>query len=323
MNRRDLHEVAQERPSAWDHGFAPVPLFWHGYEDPKQAGKAPMHARWPARALRGDFAHASPSALLANTGIVAAPGTTCFTDRDLDVPAIAETVEAIERHHLGATITRRRANSSRSACAYRSDPDDPPGNREIKGPHGRIEILGERRQLASFGIHPSGVPILWPLGGPLDFPRHLLPVVSQRQMAAYLAEIAPILGANAPRHGDAVQHSGPTAEWQDTNLARLASAVMAIPVEGLSRSDWIRIGGSIYVATGGSESGLRLWDQWSAQSEHYDAEALQARWSGLGKGMTAGTVYFLARAQGWRPPQPEPPAAWLAAHPPHGLPEAV
>jgi hypothetical protein len=317
--RRDLREVAQERHTAWEHGYAPVPLFWHGYADPKEAGKAPMHARWPSRALRGDFAHTSPSALLANTGLVASPGGACFTDRDLDLADIAEAVEEIERECLGATITRRRANSSRSACAYRADPTDPPINRIIDGARGRIEVLAQHRQLAALGIHPSGVAIQWPIGGPLDLPLKLLPAVSQHQMARYLAAIAPLLGTHTHHPCHDVQHSADTAKWAGTDLARLASAVMAIPVDGLHRTDWIKVRSAIHLATGGSDDGLALFDTWSAQSPFYDRAGLERAWNSPIRDVSPSSVFWMARAQGWQPPPPTPPTDWEAARPPVGV----
>lgn len=67
---------------------------------------------------------------------------------------------------------------------------------------------------------------------------------------------------------------------------------------------WLRIGMAIHSATHGTEEGRELWEKWSEASDHFDSDELDDKWKSFSRdrlrSVTAGTLYHVAREQGWR-----------------------
>jgi hypothetical protein len=104
-------------------------------------------------------------------------------------------------------------------------------------------------------------------------------------------------------------------------LSDLASALEVIPVEDMSHIQWVIIGMALHNATGGSDTGLGLFDKFSRRNPaDYDRKGLERQWRSfgnkpLGKRLrTAGTIYYLAQQHGWQFPPRDPPSA---DRPPH------
>jgi hypothetical protein len=80
---------------------------------------------------------------------------------------------------------------------------------------------------------------------------------------------------------------------RDDDDRRVAEALMAIPVTGVRRDDWIRIGMALKAHFG--EAGLALWDQWSRRSDFYDRKGLERAWKSFrGSGVGIGSIFWLA-----------------------------
>jgi hypothetical protein len=122
--------------------------------------------------------------------------------------------------------------------------------------------------------------------------------------AQKLNEAVHALGHGSER-GDGQDRT--TDQHPPAELSDLASALAAIPVEGMSHIQWVIIGMAIHNATGGSDAGLQLFDAFSRRSPgDYDRKGLEAQWRSFahkpyGKPLrTAGTIFFYARQHGWR-----------------------
>jgi hypothetical protein len=119
-------------------------------------------------------------------------------------------------------------------------------------------------------------------------------------------------GLTDSRGGDQNQWAG---EQPPASLSDLASALDAIPVEGMSHDQWIIIGMALHNATDGSDAGLDLFDRFSRRSSEYDRRGLEAQWRSFankppGRRLrTPGTVYYLARLHGWQFPTDDQSAA--------------
>lgn len=89
-------------------------------------------------------------------------------------------------------------------------------------------------------------------------------------------------------------------------------ALDAIPVEARDDREgcWRTIATVIYNATGGSEDGYQILDDWSdadGNCGNYDSEENRRIWNSLagykGKQVTLGTLHYMARQYGWQPPK--------------------
>ncbi len=83
----------------------------------------------------------------------------------------------------------------------------------------------------------------------------------------------------------------------------LAKLVHAIP-NNADWHEWNRIGLAIYGASGGSDQGGIVFDDWSAKSPKYDPYETSARWRNYRRSppdrIGIGTLIHLARAAGWQ-----------------------
>lgn len=172
-----------------ENGFRPIAL--------ATGTKRPIHLGWPERARRNPPSDVVevPTLDALNTGLLC-DGLRVL-DIDVDDPTIAAQAYEIAIDLLGATIERTRQNSPRRALLYRAEVGEPT-KVEIKGPAGKVEVLGRGQQLHAYGIHPSGVPVSWAPTGPDTTPIEAVRAVTEDQIIAYLAAVAPLIGATAP-----------------------------------------------------------------------------------------------------------------------------
>jgi putative DNA primase/helicase len=82
------------------------------------------------------------------------------------------------------------------------------------------------------------------------------------------------------------------------DIERIREALNFIPAH--DRDTWVRMGMGIKSELG--DAGFDVWDQWSQQDDSYDRRAAKDVWKSIhasGK-VTAGTLFHLAKANGWR-----------------------
>lgn len=181
--------VAAQREAMGRNGFRPIAL--------TTGGKRPLHLGWPERARSNPPADVveTPTPDALNTGLLC--DGLYVLDMDVDDPVVAAQVRKVAIGLLGPTIERSRSNSPRRALVYRAAEGEP-AKATINGVAGKVEVLGRGQQLHAYGMHPSGVPLNWEPAGPDATPMGAIRVVTKDQITAFLAAVAPLIGATSP-----------------------------------------------------------------------------------------------------------------------------
>ena len=176
--------------------------------------------------------------------------------------------------------------------------EDPAGNRNA------VEILATGQQFVAYGIHPSTKKeYSWPLSHLADTPRDKLPKITRAQAEAFIAHFETLAGQRGWElvRGGAAQ---PALDPEDiTNLRPKLGASIDELRDMLSAIDpdahhdeWIKVGMALHHETDGSEEGLALWDEWSAQGDKYRAGECERRWGTFANdGKVPVTGAFLKR----------------------------
>lgn len=289
-------QVSALRARMWDAGFRPVPIYNPDADHPS-AGKAPMGDRW------GDEARADPPGAVRNAAHPAALNTGVLADGlraidiDIDNPTIAASVKAKALDMFGEAPMRYRQNSPRVLLLYRAA-EGSPGKRSVAGNFGKVEVLGKGQQFVAHGVHPSGADLHWMPDAPGDIAADDLPALTEAQIDAFLAAVAPSVGAKAPTP----QTSPPRASQRGLGAdpLQVIAALSAIPNDGPPDWEaWNRIGMATWAATGGGEAGRAAFHAWSQANAAYDPAETNARWDHYATSpptqIGAGTLFYLSR----------------------------
>lgn len=97
-----------------------------------------------------------------------------------------------------------------------------------------------------------------------------------------------------------------SGERESLPFHHVREVLMTLPNEGdafASRDDWLKIGMGLHHGTDGSEDGLTLWQEWSAQHPSFDSDATEAAWKSFrresGSTVTFASVRAKAEDFGW------------------------
>lgn len=119
----------------------------------------------------------------------------------------------------------------------------------------------------------------WTPEGPTTWTRDTLPTVTEEQITAFLADIAPIIMADATTKADGREERQRSTFGQRGELLNVAADLRDIPNTGPADWEaWNRIGMALWAATDGNEAGRDVWHAWSARNTAYDPAATDARW---------------------------------------------
>jgi hypothetical protein len=290
----DAGSVAAVRSQLWAAGFRPLSV--------ATGGKEPIGKDWPERARRDppDCLLYDPVAHALNTGILA-DGLRAI-DIDIDDPVVARKCCGVVLGRLGEAPVRTRNNSPRCLVLYRAATGAPP-KIVLAGTSGKIEVLGRGQQFVAFGRHPTGAYLEWFPEPPGEETAAALPVVTEDDIAALLAELAPVIGADAPKRTNGHDH---TAGEPQADPLRIAAALNAIPNTGPADWEaWNRIGMAVWAGTGGSGLGFDWFEAWSRRNPAFDAAACVERWENYRRSpptsIGAGSIFYMARRA---PPEP-------------------
>jgi Virulence-associated protein E/Bifunctional DNA primase/polymerase, N-terminal/Primase C terminal 2 (PriCT-2) len=110
--------------------------------------------------------------------------------------------------------------------------------------------------------------------------------------------------------------------WSPAEQSRLISALSAIDVKACGYEDYLRIGFALHSLgwdrSDGTSIAFDIWDEWCAQSEHYNQAGLEAKWKNFDRtargDVNIGTLYHLAQQRGWNGGAPDP-----TPKPPNGV----
>lgn len=292
--------VKAQREALWQAGYRPVPIYNHDARC-NAPGKQPVGGAWQDRARRNPPEAASMEAEThaMNTGILC-DGLRAV-DVDIDDADLAGRVRQAALDTLGVAIMRTRANSGRCLLLYRAAEGEP-GKRHIAGNAGKVEVLGRGQQFVAYGLHTSGTALAWDLD-PENATRDRLTAVTEDQVTAFLAAVAPLIGAAAPvaaKQGELAPLPRTSSRGQAADPLAVAAALARIPNDGPPDWDaWNRVGMALWAAMDGSELGRETWDAWSAKNDAYDPAETAERWAHYRRSppreIGAGTLFHLAR----------------------------
>lgn len=295
------------------NGYRPVPVLG-AHVAMKAAGKRPMMKGWEtvcASADEGEIARwARAQRNCTNTGLLC--GDLVGVDIDVLDASLAERLRDMAIAMLGPTPLLRIGKAPKCLLVFRTDaPFDKVQTSEFQmldGTVARVEVLATGQQFVAFGIHPgTKAPYHWPDRSPLDVPQADLPAVSRDTCAAFIAAAEEALRRaggqtcnerrDIDREGRKVAGLKPKeAPSQDL----IAEAIAHIPNNDLPYDDWIKVGLALYAALG--PDGRDLWEAWSAEAPKNDPAHTAQKWDSFAsvRSVTVGTLFWLARQNGWR-----------------------
>jgi|GEM_PF-662499 len=300
------------------NGYRPVPVLG-AHVAMKAAGKRPMMKGWETVCASADEAEIArwtkAQRNCTNTGLLC--GTLVGIDIDVLDPQHAHRVTCIATEMLGMTPACRIGRAPKILLIFRTDaPFDKiqtPEFHMLDGTVARVEILATGQQFVAFGIHPdTKAPYYWPECSPLDVPLHELPTVTKERCTAFIAAAEKYLrkvGGCSTADRREIEREGRKAAGLKRNQAPsrelVEEAVAHIPNDDLPYDDWIKVGLALYAALG--PDGRDLWENWSARADKNDPEYTAEKWDSFStvRSVTVGTLFWLARQNGWRAAKPQ------------------
>jgi putative DNA primase/helicase len=309
----ELEDPTELRLQLHRHGYRPVPVLG-AHVAMKAAGKRPMMKGWETVCASADEAEIArwtkAQRNCTNTGLLC--GTLVGIDIDVLDHQHAHRVTCIATEMLGMTPACRIGRAPKILLIFRTDePFDKiqtPEFHMLDGTVARVEILATGQQFVAFGIHPdTKAPYYWPECSPLDVPLHALPPVTKERCAAFIAAAEKYLrkvGGYSTADRREIEREGRKAAGLKRNQAPsrelVEEAVAHIPNDDLPYDDWIKVGLALYAALG--PDGRDLWEGWSARADKNDPEYTAEKWDSFSsvRSVTVGTLFWLARQNGWR-----------------------
>ncbi|KPQ04299.1 MAG: putative DNA primase/helicase [Rhodobacteraceae bacterium HLUCCA12] len=309
----ELEDPTELRLQLHRHGYRPVPVLG-AHVAMKAAGKRPMMKGWETVCASADEAEIArwtrAQRNCTNTGLLC--GTLVGIDIDVLDHQHAHRVTCIATEMLGMTPACRIGRAPKILLTFRTDePFDKiqtPEFHMLDGTVARVEILATGQQFVAFGIHPdTKAPYYWPECSPLDVPLHALPPVTKERCAAFIAAAEKYLrkvGGYSTADRREIEREGRKAAGLKRNQAPsrelVEEAVAHIPNDDLPYDDWIKVGLALYAALG--PEGRDLWEEWSARADKNDPEYTAEKWDSFSsvRSVTVGTLFWLARQNGWR-----------------------
>lgn len=309
------------------NGYRPVPVAG-AHIDIKSAGKRPLMKGWETICATADDAEIArwtkAQRNCTNTGLLC--GDIVGVDIDVPVEALAAELETLAANMLGATPCQRIGKAPKLLLVFRA-------NRtfdKIQTPElvlsdetvVRVEVLASGQQFVGFGIHPgTKADYFWPAQSLLEVPSTNLPEVTAEQCTDFIESAEALLRrAGGKTRGERrdVELEGRKAAGLDRSARPgreiVADALAYVPNNDLPYDDWIKIGLSLYAALG--SDGRDLWENWSAQSAKNDVPCTTEKWESFAsvRSVTVGTLFWLARRNGWRRSRPQSDAAHDGNH---------
>ena len=299
----DPASVWQLRRALYAAGFHPVPVL--------TGRKFPIDREWQIAAL----SDAPPAVVNQPHRRTMSTGVACHglrvVDVDVDDPELAARIEAARKRHLPPAPSRWRDGSPRAAYFYRAA-EGAPGKRKVESAplrdnsREKVEVLGDGQQVVIDGRHPEGGRYhVEPLPG-VSFSHERLPVVTEEQITAFLADCAEVLGTEpadvppATRTGGSGGRTGEATPCPDEFLAIVAQ--MPNPAH-IDRNGMIRTAHGICAALPNDQDRARAafirWvSKWEGHTVGESGSEVAARvWDTLAPPHYAGASTIIEQAE--------------------------
>jgi len=320
------HDLTDLRLALHRHGYRPVPVSG-AHLDMKSAGKRPLMKGWETVCASADEDEVRRWARYqrncTNTGLLC--GDLVGVDIDVLDEGHARHLTAAATEMLGATPARRIGRAPKLLLTFRAeaafDKVQTPEFHMLDGTVARVEVLATGQQFVGFGTHPgTREPYYWPDSSPLDVPLASLPTIDQAHCSTFITAADQYLrrvgGQTTTERRDIDREGRKIAglkRLDPPSRELVEEAVGHIGNADLAYDDWIKVGLALYAALG--DGGRDLWEGWSAQSAKNDPAYSTAKWDSFAsvRSVTTGTLFWLARQNGWRAEQPRRVRAARAA----------
>lgn len=299
------------------NGYRPVPVLG-AHVAMKAAGKRPMMKGWEtvcAGADEGEIARwGRAQRNCTNTGLLC--GALIGVDIDVLDPDHAQRLREVALDILGPTPLLRVGKVPKCLLAFRTeaafDKVQTPEFQMLDGTVARIEILATGQQFVGFGVDPdTRAPYVWPEASPLDVPMSDLPLLDQDRARRFVDAADRYLraagGQTAADRRDIDREGRKVAGLkrnQTPSRQLVEDAFACIPNNDLPYDEWIKVGLALYAALG--PDGRDLWETWSAEAAKNDPAVTAEKWDSFAsvRSVTVGTLFWLARQNGWRAAKP-------------------
>lgn len=156
----------------------------------------------------------------------------------------------------------------------------------------KLEVLGDGQQFVALHIHPdTGKPYRWKdQKHPGNTPRSELPTIDQEDALAIVEEFerqARDRGWPEKKAGNRLAARSGDYDYDDPFITDKAK--VELPAEEIRKKldlvpdpddhdHWFQVGMALYHQFDGSEEGLQMWHEWSAQAHNYNQDVLDERW---------------------------------------------
>jgi hypothetical protein len=168
------------------------------------------------------------------------------------------------------------------------DPDNP-------GISHKVEILGDGQQFVAFAVHPdTGKPYRWlDKHSPHDTEWDSLPEITRDQGLEIVAEFERLaeeagwiekrtLKRLEDRRSKRDEIDDDDRDFSDDHPIDITTQELSLKLGLVPGSDdydtWLQVGMALWHQYRGSDEGLVLWHEWSAQASNYDEDALDDKW---------------------------------------------
>lgn len=313
MTEVSMDELNGLRQALNRHGYRPVPVLG-AHVATKGAGKRPVMRSWETICATADEAEISrwsrEQRNCTNTGLLC--GGLVGVDIDVLDEDHTHRLTCIATEILGMTPAYRIGRAPKILLVFRTAKPfaklQTPEFHMLDGGVARAEVLATGQQFVGFGIHPdTQQPYRWPECSLLDVPFIKLPEVDQERFARFVAAAEDYLrkvGGETSAGRREIERDGRRIAGLKRKEAPsrelIEEAVAHIPNDDLPYDEWIRVGLALYASLG--PDGRDLWEAWSAEAEKNDQDFTSEKWESFSsvRSVTAGTLFWLARRNGWR-----------------------
>lgn len=169
---------------------------------------------------------------------------------------------------------------------------------DFLGNKNAVEVLGKGQQFVAFHVHPdTGQPYNWPRKSIADILHDDLPTITREQAQEFVAYFESIVPDDWELNSRGV--SVQVGEGDDLLTLRpklgrtideVAKWIDTVKNDDWHYDDWIKFGMALHHETDGSPEGLRLWDEWSAQSGKYVHGSCSKHWRSFGKNTNVAPI---------------------------------
>ncbi|MBF0160030.1 MAG: PriCT-2 domain-containing protein [Magnetococcales bacterium] len=248
-----------------------------------------------------------------DAGIGIATGTVAGIDIDIMDDTVSEQLQQLAFNRLGVTPAVRIGRYPKRLLVYRT-------SEPFKGIKAHpLEVLCLGQQFVAYAIHPAtGKPYEWPVRSLAELTLAELPALTEEQARVFieqgLALLPEQLRPSRIEHNQPVSPAPQSLSYPSNDLEGTPEAILEalryIPNTDLPYNDWVRIGMAIKGAIG--EYGASFFVDWSASSSKNQPETTATAWREFKPTVIgAGTLYYLAKRNGWKP---DPSLVFNPAH---------